>query len=355
MTNSQTPAASAGSESLDAYLKTWAAAGEGRQGLAKTIAGLAGAGVALSQIIAGGPLSGALGSEIGGRSAGGHQQRQLDAIADRLIVDALRKTPTAYYASEEEEAILTLDPAGEFAVACDPLDGASNIDCNMPIATIFGIFRATPNDATASFFRKGEEQVAAGYVIYGAQTALLLTLGEGVAQFTLDHSSRRFMLVSPNVRIAPATREYAINASNYRHWPDQIRSFIDDCVEGESGPHGKDFNMHWLACTVAEAHRIFSRGGVFLYPGDDRPGFQQGRLHLLYEAFPIAMLAEQAGGAATDGMDRILAKKLEKVHQRTSLIFGSAEKVARVAKYYAETDLNRAQSPLFGERGLFHN
>ncbi len=114
-----------------------------------------------------------------------------------------------------------------------------------------------------------------------------------------------------------ATREYAINASNYRHWPDQIRSFIDDCVEGESGPHGKDFNMHWLACTVAEAHRIFSRGGVFLYPGDDRPGYQQGRLRLLYEAFPIAMLVEQAGGAATDGMDRILAKKLEKVHQRT--------------------------------------
>jgi fructose-1,6-bisphosphatase I len=355
MTSSQSPAAAAGSESLDVFLTAWAAAGEGREGLARTVAGLAGAGVALSDIIAAGPLSGALGSEIGARTADGDAQRQLDVIADRLIVDALRKTPTAYYASQEEEAILTLDPAGEFAVACDPLDGAANIDCNMPIATIFGVFRATPGDATASFFRKGEEQVAAGYVIYGAQTALLLTLGDGVAQFTLDPSSRKFVLASRHVRIAAAAREYAINASNYRHWPDQIRSFIDDCVEGESGPHGKDFNMHWLACTVAEAHRIFSRGGVFLYPGDDRPGHQQGRLRLLYEAFPIAMLVEQAGGAATDGMERILAKKLDKVHQRTALIFGSAEKVARIAKYYSDTDLNRAQSPLFGERGLFHN
>ncbi len=354
MTNSQSPAASVGGESLDAYLKTWVAAGEGREGLAKTVAGLAGAGVALSEIIAGGALNVARGSENNAH-ADGDKQRQLDVIADRLIVDALRKTPTAYYASEEEEAILTLDAAGQFAVACDPLDGGSNIDCVMPIATIFGIFRATTGDATASFFRKGEEQVAAGYVIYGAQTALLLTLGEGVAQFALDPKSCSFMLVARNVRIAPATREYAINASNYRHWPDQIRSFIDDCVQGESGPHGKDFNMHWLACPVAEAHRIFSRGGLFLYPGDDRPGYQQGRMRLLHEAFPIAMLVEQAGGAAIDGLDRILAKKLDKAQQRTPLIFGSAEKVARVAAYYSGADVNRAQSPLFGQRGLFQN
>jgi fructose-1,6-bisphosphatase I len=355
MTKSESPAVAAGGESLDACLKTWVAAGEGREGLAEIVAALAGAGVALAEIIAGGALNGALGMEVGARNADGHKQRQLDVIADRLIVEALRKTPTAYYASEEEEAILSLDASGEFAVACDPVDGASNIDCDMPIATIFGVFRATPGDATASFFRKGEEQVAAGYVIYGAQTSLLLTLGDGVAQFALDPKSREFILVSRNVRIAPATREYAINASNYRHWAEPVRAFIDDCVEGESGPHGKDFNMHWLACTVAEAHRIFSRGGVFLYPADDRPGYQQGRMRLLYEAFPIAMLVEQAGGAATDGHGRILARKLDKVHQRTPLIFGSAEKVARVGKYYTETDANRARSPLFGQRGLFHN
>ncbi|WP_298424296.1 class 1 fructose-bisphosphatase [Rhodoblastus sp.] len=355
MTSKDSPAANAGGESLDDFLKAWAAAGEGRDSLARTVAGLAQAGIALSEIIAGGPLSGALGSEVGGQNADGDKQRQLDVIADGLIIDALRKTPTAFYASEEEEAILTLDPTGEYAVACDPLDGSSNIDCNMPIATIFGVFRATPGDATASFFRKGEEQVAAGYVIYGPQTGLLLTLGEGVAQFTLDPASRRFILISPNVRIAPTTREYAINASNYRHWPDQIRAFIDDCVEGETGPHGKDFNMRWLACMVGEAHRIFSRGGVFLYPGDDRAGYQRGRLRLLYEAFPVAMLVEQAGGGATDGLERILAKKLDKLHQRTPLVFGSIEKVARIASYYSDAHFQRAHSPLFGERGLFHN
>jgi fructose-1,6-bisphosphatase I len=355
MTINHAPAPHAGGESLDAYLTSWATAAEGRDNLARTIAGLAQAGIALSEIIAGGPLSGALGSEVGAQNADGDKQRQLDVIADGLVIDALRKTPTAFYASEEEEAILTLDPSGELAVACDPLDGSSNIDCNMPIATIFGIFRATPGDATASFFRQGSEQIAAGYVVYGPQTSLLLTLGEGVAQFTLEPASRRFILVSRNVRIAPSTREYAINASNYRHWPDQIRAFIDDCIEGAGGPHGKDFNMRWLACMVGEAHRIFSRGGVFLYPSDDRAGYQHGRLRLLYEAFPVAMLVEQAGGGATDGFERILSKNLEKLHQRTPLVFGSIEKVARIASYFSNAHFQRAHSPLFAERGLFQH
>jgi fructose-1,6-bisphosphatase I len=183
----------------------------------------------------------------------------------------------------------------------------------------------------------------------------LLTLGEGVAQFALDPATRRFTLVSGNVRIAPGTREYAINASNYRFWPEPVRAFIDDCVEGSKGPHGKDFNMRWLACMVGEAQRIFSRGGVFLYPGDDRPGFRHGRLRLLYEAFPIAMLVEQAGGGATDGFERILSKTLEKLHQRTPLVFGSIEKVARIASYYSNAQFQRAQAPLFAVRGLFQH
>jgi fructose-1,6-bisphosphatase I len=354
MTTLNAPAR-AGGESLDAYLAGWAAAAEGRDSLARTVAALAQAGIALSTVIAGGPLSGALGAEVGAQNADGDKQRQLDVIADGLIIDALRKTPTAFYASEEEEAILTLDPAGDYAVACDPLDGSSNIDCNMPIATIFGVFPAVPGDATASFFRPGTEQVAAGYVIYGPQTSLLLTLGEGVAHFTLDPAIRRFVLVSRAVRIASGTREYAINASNYRHWPEPIRAFIDDCLEGSGGPRGKDFNMRWLACMVGEAHRIFSRGGVFLYPGDDRSGYERGRLRLLYEAFPIAMLVEQAGGGATDGYERILAKSLDKLHQRTPLVFGSVEKVARIASYFSDAHFERLRSPLFAERGLFHN
>ena len=355
MTIDRALAAQAGGESLDDFLSAWATASAGRDNLAKTVAALARAGIAMSELIARVPLAGSLAAAVGQQNADGDMQRQLDLIADKMVVDALRKTPTAYYASEEEEAILTLDPAGELAVACDPLDGSSNIDCNMPIATIFGVFPAEPGDATASFFRAGTDQLAAGYVIYGPQTGLFLTLREGVAQFALDPSARAFRLVSRDVRIAPQTREYAINASNYRFWPEPIRAFIDDCVEGYKGPHGKDFNMRWLACMVGEAQRIFSRGGVFLYPADDRPGYRHGRLRLLYEAFPIALLVEQAGGGATDGFERILAKKLEKLHQRTPLVFGSIEKVARIASYYSDAHFQRGHSPLFAARGLFQH
>jgi fructose-1,6-bisphosphatase I len=354
MTSQDASAKCAGGESLNAYLRNWASAGAGRETLATTVAALADAGIALSGLIAGGPLSGSLDTEIGETNADGDRQRKLDVVADQLIMDALRKTSTAYYASEEEDAILTFDPAGDLAVAADPLDGSSNIDANLSIATIFTIFPASPEGATASFFRPGAEQIAAGYIIYGPHTALLLTLGEGVAHFVLDPEAHKFRLIAESVKIAPSTREYAINASNYRHWSAPIRAFVDDCVEGSTGPRGKDFNMRWIACLVGEAHRIFVRGGVFLYPSDNRAGYENGRLRLLYEAFPIAMLVEQAGGAATDGAERILAKSVEALHQRTPLVFGSAEKVARIAAYCSDTQFQRAQAPLFGQRGLFH-
>jgi len=354
MTSQDASAKCAGGESLNAYLRNWASAGAGRETLATTVAALADAGIALSGLIAGGPLSGSLDTEIGETNADGDRQRKLDVVADQLIMDALRKTSTAYYASEEEDAILTFDPAGDLAVAADPLDGSSNIDANLSIATIFTIFPASPEGATASFFRPGAEQIAAGYIIYGPHTALLLTLGEGVAHFVLDPEAHKFRLIAESVKIAPSTREYAINASNYRHWSAPIRAFVDDCVEGSTGPRGKDFNMRWIACLVGEAHRIFVRGGVFLYPSDNRAGYENGRLRLLYEAFPIAMLVEQAGGAATDGAERILAKSVEALHQRTPLIFGSADKVARIAAYCTDTQFQRTEAPLFGQRGLFH-
>ena len=354
MTSQDAPAKCAGGESLDAFLRNWDSAAAGRTALAGAVAALAEAGIALSRIIASGPLSGPMAAEIGETNADGDRQRKLDVIADQLIMDALRKTSTAYYASEEEDAILTFAPAGALAVAVDPLDGSSNIDANLSIATIFSIFPASPDGATASFFRPGAEQIAAGYIIYGPHTALLLTLGDGVAHFVLDPEAQKFRLIAESVKIAPATREYAINASNYRHWTAPIRAFVDDCVEGSTGPRGKDFNMRWIACLVGEAHRIFIRGGVFLYPGDNRAGYENGRLRLLYEAFPIAMLVEQAGGAATDGAERILAKSVEALHQRTPLVFGSAEKVARIAAYCSDTQFQRAQAPLFGQRGLFH-
>ncbi len=354
MTSPDASVRCAGGESLAAYLENWGSDVEERRALAGVVTALADAGIALSRIIAGGPLSGPMEAEIGETNADGDRQRKLDVIADQLVMDALRKTSTAYYASEEEDAILTFDPAGELAVAVDPLDGSSNIDANLSIATIFAIFPASPDGATASFFRPGAEQIAAGYIIYGPHTALLLTLGDGVAHFVLDPATQKFRLVADGVKIAPATREYAINASNYRHWTAPIRAFIDDCVEGSTGPRGKDFNMRWVACLVGETHRILMRGGVFLYPADRRPGYESGRLRLLYEAFPIAMLIEQAGGGATDGAERILARSVESLHQRTPLVFGSTEKVARIAAYCSDQQFQRAQAPLFGERGLFH-
>jgi fructose-1,6-bisphosphatase I len=354
MTSLGEPALHAGGESLKSYLATWCAAHPGRESVAGVMTAMAEAGAAISHIILRGPLMGAMGVEIGQANADGDKQRRLDVLADGAVISALRRTSTAYYASEEEEAILTLKAGGELAVAVDPLDGSSNIDANISIGTIFSVFPASPAGATASFFRPGTEQVAAGYIVYGPHTALLFTLGEGVAHFVLDPETGEFRLIAENLKIASSTREYAINASNYRHWTPPVRTFMDDCIAGSGGPHGKDFNMRWVASLVAETHRIFVRGGVFLYPGDQRPGYEHGRLRLLYEANPIAMLVEQAGGGATDGYDRVLDKRASALHQRTPLIFGSSEKVARITSYYTNATFERAESPLFGERGLFH-
>ena len=342
-------------ESLESYLNFWSAADKGRGSVAAVIAALAEAGAAIAAVIASGPLLGAMGAEIGQANADGDKQRKLDILADEAVVSALRRTSTAYYASEEEEAIVTLNADGDLAVAVDPLDGSSNIEANISVGTIFSVFPASPAGATASFFRPGEEQSAGGYIVYGPHTSFLFTLGEGVAYFVLDPATRTFRLISHGLKIAPSTREYAINASNYRHWLEPVRTFIDDCVEGAGGPHGKDFNMRWVASLVAETHRIFMRGGVFLYPADQRAGYEQGRLRLLYEANPIAFLVEQAGGAATDGAERVLGKSAASLHQRTPLVFGSAEKVARIASYYNDSTFNRSRPPLFGERGLFRS
>ncbi len=354
MTSTDAPAIHAGGKSLASYLEIWRAAHPGRESLAGVVTAVAEAGAAIAHIILRGPLMGAMGVEIGQANVDGDKQRRLDMLADGAMVSALRRSSTAYYASEEEESILTLHAGGELAVAVDPLDGSSNIDANISIGTIFSVFPASPAGATASFFRPGLEQLAAGYIIYGPHTALLFTLGEGVAHFVLDPESNEFRLIAEGLRIQPSTREYAINASNYRHWTPPIRTFMDDCVAGAGGPRGKDFNMRWVASLVAETHRIFMRGGVFLYPGDQRPGYEHGRLRLLYEANPIALLVEQAGGAATDGYGRILDRTASALHQRTALIFGSSEKVARITSYFTDSTFERARSPLFGERGLFH-
>jgi len=326
-----------------------------RRAAAEAVAALAAAAVKISRLIAEGPLGGAHGETTGSANVDGDLQLALDLQANEIILAALHGAPVAYFASEEEEAILTLSADGPVSVAVDPLDGSSNVDVNVSIGTIFSIFPTEPAGATASFFRPGAEQLAAGYVIYGPHSDLVLTLGDGVDVFVLDPASGEFLLARSDVTIPAQAKEFAINASNYRHWFPPIRTFIDDCLEGAEGPRRMNFNMRWVASLVAETHRIFSRGGVFLYPADRRAGYEKGRLRQLYEAAPIAFLVEQAGGAATDGIEHILAKVPNELHQRTPLVFGSAEKVKLIAGYHLDASLVRDAPPLFRERGLFHS
>jgi fructose-1,6-bisphosphatase I len=303
----------------------------------------------LSYTIARGPLGGSLGHAVG-ENTDGDSQKALDVMADEAFAEALIKTSVRWYASEEQEIVVELDPQGHYALAIDPLDGSSNIDVNVSIGTIFSIFEAK-DDADASFLRPASEQIAAGYVIYGPQTALVITFGSGVLHYVLDPDSNSFVLVREGMETPANSSEFAINASNYRHWSKPIRAYIDDCLAGSSGPRAKNFNMRWVASLVAETHRIISRGGIFLYPSDEREGYQRGRLRMVYECAPIAFLIEQAGGKATNGTDRILALTASELHARTPFIFGASVKVERVSAYHDLPD--EEVSALFGNRGLF--
>jgi fructose-1,6-bisphosphatase I len=309
----------------------------------------------LSHELARGPLGGAHAAPTGTVNVDGDVQKSLDVHANDLIVAALKRTPTAYYASEEEDSVLTLSKSGVVAVAVDPLDGSSNIDSNVSIGTIFSIYPVSRDGAMASFLRPGSEQIAAGYFIYGPHTALVLTTGRGTDIYVLDPETRTFQIAAENVAIARETREFAINASNYRHWYEPVRTFIDDCYAGADGPRAKDFNMRWIASLVAETYRIVMRGGVFLYPADARKGYEKGRLRLIYEAAPIAFLVEQAGGAATDGPNRILDLVPGALHERTPLLFGSAEMISKITRYHEDPAFLRRTAPLFQTRGLFHS
>jgi fructose-1,6-bisphosphatase I len=320
-----------------------------RPDVAAAMAALARGAAELSGLIAQGPLAGDLAAERGAVNAAGDGQKELDLVAHDLFVGALRGAPVATVASEEWPEPVALDPAGTLGVVIDPLDGSANIGLNVSVGTIFGIYAAAPGEP---ILRPGSWLIAAGFVVYGPQTSLVVSLGGDVQVFTLDRRAGAFRLTAERVAIPANTPEYAINASNYRHWDEGVRAFIDDCVEGAAGPREADFNMRWIASLVADTYRILTRGGVFLYPADRRRAYAHGRLRLVYEANPIAFLVERAGGAATDGARRILDLVPASLHERTPLIFGCPERVACVERYLAGRDSMVERSPLFGRRGL---
>ena len=225
----------------------------------------------------------------------------------------------------------------EYLLLFDPLDGSSNIDVNVSIGTIFSVLKKPSGGAAVSeqdFLQPGKQQVAAGYCVYGPQTTLVLTVGDGVVMFTLDREQGSFVLTQENVQVPADTKEFAINMSNMRHWSEPVRRYIDECLLGVDGPRGKDFNMRWIASMVAAVHRILTRGGVFMYPWDKREPSKAGKLRLMYEANPMSWLIEQAGGAATNGKERILDIQPDQLHQRVSVMLGSKNEVDRVTRYH---------------------
>jgi fructose-1,6-bisphosphatase I len=293
---------------------------------------------------------GALGSELGDvmGSAGsenvqGEVQKKLDIIANDVLIEANEwGGHLAAMASEEMDSIHVVPnryPQGEYLLMFDPLDGSSNIEVNVSIGTIFSVLKKVDPSKGVSeddFLQPGTQQVAAGYCVYGPQTTLVLTVGDGVSMFTLDREQGSFVLTQENVKVPADTKEFAINMSNMRHWDEPVKRYIDECLQGEEGPRGKNFNMRWIASMVADVHRILTRGGVFMYPWDKREPGKAGKLRLMYEANPMSWLIEQAGGAATDGRQRILDIQPTQLHQRVSVVLGSKNEVERVTSYHAQ-------------------
>jgi fructose-1,6-bisphosphatase I len=297
---------------------------------------------AISATVSKGALVGALG-EAGTENVQGEAQKKLDVIANEILLQANEWGGLlAAMASEELETIYrvpTGNPKGDYLLLFDPLDGSSNIDVNVTIGTIFSVLRSpqTKEATEADFLQPGRDQVAAGYVTYGPSTQLVLTVGNGVHGFTLDREAGDFVCTNPFMTIPAETREYAINASNARHWEAPVQRYIAELQQGKDGPRGSDFNMRWIASMVADVHRVLTRGGIFMYPLDEKCRAKGGKLRLMYEANPMAMLIEQAGGVATTGRVRILDIVPERLHQRVPVILGSRVEVERVASYHLDS------------------
>ncbi|MFW9516693.1 class 1 fructose-bisphosphatase [Xanthomonas euvesicatoria] len=291
---------------------------------------------------------GALGGVLGDAGTGnvqGEAQKKLDVLSNDILLEANAwGGHLAACASEEmdhSQPVPDQYPSGDFLLLFDPLDGSSNIDVNVSVGTIFSVLRApkvTEKPGDEHFLQPGTQQVAAGYCIYGPSTMLVLTLGHGTHAFTLEREEGSFLLTQANMRVPEDTAEYAINMSNQRHWEPAMQAYVGDLLAGKDGARGKDFNMRWIASMVADVHRILTRGGIFIYPWDKKDPGKPGKLRLMYEANPMSMLVEQAGGAATTGRERILDIQPTQLHQRVPVFLGSKNEVAEATRYHLDAD-----------------
>ena len=334
---------------------------EGASDLGALLIDVAAAVNAISAMTAKGALGCYLG-KIGTTNVQGETQQKLDVLADDVLIKSCEWGGlVAGMASEELEepyAIPAEFPRGRYLLVFDPLDGSSNTDVNVSVGTIFSVLRHEKREApaTADYLQPGRLQVAAGYAVYGPSTMFVVTVGQGTHGFTLDREIGNFILTHPNMEIPADTSEFAINTSNARFWEPPVHRYVTECQAGKTGDRGRDFNMRWIASMVAEVHRILIRGGVFMYPKDTKDPTKPGRLRLMYEANPIAMLVEQAGGRATTGEKRVLDLVPTGLHQRVPLILGSRNEVERIERYHAEfaAGVDRPfVSPLFNERSMF--
>lgn len=303
--------------------------------LAQVISTIAATCQTIDQALQKGALAGVLGSAQH-ENVQGEEQKKLDVISNDYLIDALKVHPqVGGLASEELDEFTPAQENGKYLVLFDPLDGSSNIDINMCVGTIFSILPAKNAVTQAEdFMQAGNQQVAAGYVLYGPSTMLALTVGAGTVFFTFDPETQQFLLTSENIQVAADTKEYAINSSNQRHWENPVKRYIQELLAGKTGPREKDFNMRWVACMVGDIHRILCRSGIFMYPYDLKDPKKAGRLRLMYEANPMSMLIEQAGGASTTGRVRILDIEPTDLHQRVPVIIGSKNEVDLVTGYH---------------------
>jgi fructose-1,6-bisphosphatase I/sedoheptulose-1,7-bisphosphatase len=304
--------------------------------------------------------------EAGSVNVQGEVQKPLDVLSNEIFIRMNEWSGhLAGMASEEMDEPRQIPASysrGKYLLVFDPLDGSSNIDVNVSVGSIFSILRApqelidSGRDVTeADFLQPGASQVAAGYALYGPTTMLVLSVGNGVAGFTLNPNLGEFMLTHADIHVAADTQEFAINSSNSRFWEPPVKRYVDECLAGKPGARGKDFNMRWIASMVAEAHRILMRGGVFLYPRDTKDSTKNGRLRLLYEANPIGFIMEQAGGRASTGRQPMLGVRPSSLHQRIGLVFGSKNEVERIERYHHEPATRGVGTPLFAERSLFRD